>query len=101
MEALLPIIIQVVTGALGGGAAASALKDANMGGLGNMLTGAIGGLGGGMLGGGAIGGLLGAATGDAASGLDIGALAGDAVGGGVGGAILTGVVGMIKNKMAG
>jgi hypothetical protein len=37
---------------------------------------------------------------NAGSTVDIGALAGQAVGGGVAGAVVTAVVGLIKNKMA-
>jgi hypothetical protein len=38
--------------------------------------------------------------GAASGGLDIGALAGQAVGGGVAGAIVTAIIGLIKNSMA-
>ena len=37
---------------------------------------------------------------NAGTNIDVGALAGQAVGGGVAGAILTAIVGVIKNKMA-
>ena len=74
------------------------LKNVNLGGMGNMIAGAIGGVGGGQLA--SLTGLLGAAGGaaaggDAASGLDFGNLIGSAVSGGAGGAILTGIVGSI------
>ena len=93
MEALLPIIIQVIAGVMGGGGIASVLKDANMGSTGNMIAGALGGLGGG-----SILGMLGAAgtaAGDAAGGGMLGSLISSAVGGGAGGAILTAVAGVL------
>lgn len=98
METLLPIIIQLVAGAAGGGGIASVLKNVNLGGMGNMIAGAVGGVGGGQLASilGLIGGAGGAAvTGEPASGLDFGNLIGSAISGGAGGAILTGIVGSI------
>jgi hypothetical protein len=112
MEALLPIIMQLVGGGAGGAGIGGLLKSANLGTMGNMITGALGGVGGtfiaGMIPG--LSGLLGKATEMAttasnsagttvASGLDLGALAGQGVTGLVGGGILTGVVGLIKNSM--
>lgn len=93
---LINLIIQVVVGALGGNGAGSALKDLSLGPLGNSIAGAIGGLGGGQL----LTALI-PALGSAAGATDIGALLGQAVGGGVAGAILTIIVGFIKNKMVG
>ncbi|MCF6343698.1 MAG: hypothetical protein L3J15_03330 [Devosiaceae bacterium] len=109
MEAILPLIMQLVGGGLGGGAVGKLVKGSNMGGGLNMITGAVGGLGGtaiaGMIPG--LQGLIGkgaAMAGDAStavSGLDIGALAGQGVTGLVGGGLLTLVVGFVKNKFMG
>ena len=99
MEALLPIVIQVVAGILGGGGIAGALKGVDMGKTGNLIAGALGGLGGGSILGMLGGAGAGAAVGDVAGGGMIGDLIGSAVGGGAGGAILTAVAGMVMNKM--
>jgi uncharacterized membrane protein YeaQ/YmgE (transglycosylase-associated protein family) len=102
MESLVPIIIQLVFGAIGGNAAGKAMPDKSLGTLGNTIAGVIGGVGGGkllgmLLGGGAM--ATDAATGVAASGLDIGAIIQDVAGGGIGGAVLTIVVALIKGAM--
>ena len=44
METLLPIIVQVVTGIIGGQAVGAAIKQAAMGQLPKILSGAIGGV---------------------------------------------------------
>src|SRR5262245_39903565 len=93
---LINLIIQIVAGALGGNGAGAALKDLSLGPLGNTIAGAIGGLGGGQL----LSALVPALAG-AAGVPDVGALVGQAVGGGIAGAILTAIVGLIKNKMLG
>src|SRR5262249_3844454 len=49
MEAIVNLIIQLVAGVVGGNAAGAALKDYNLGGVGNTIAGAIGGVGGGQL----------------------------------------------------
>ena len=72
------------------------MKNIDLGTLGNTIAGALGGAGGGTL----LTALLPMLQG-AAGNVDIGALLGQAVGGGVAGAVLTGVVGLIKNMMAG
>ena len=46
MEALLPIIVQAITGVIGGQAVGAALKQAAMGQLPKILGGAVGGVGG-------------------------------------------------------
>ncbi|WP_334128829.1 hypothetical protein [Sneathiella sp.] len=95
MEAL---IAQVVGGLVGGGISGKAVKAADLGNIGNLIAGAVGGLGGGALlnqvmeGGAAMGGA-------SMGGIDIAALAGQFVGGGVGGAILQIIVGLIVNKV--
>ena len=93
------LIIQLVVGAIGGNAAGKAIPDKSLGTLGNTIAGAIGGFGGGwlldmMLGGGAM-----ATDAVAASGMDIGAIIQDVAGGGIGGAVLTIVVALIKGAM--
>ena len=70
---LINLIVQLIAGAIGGNAAGNALKDYDLGMFGNSISGAIGGV----------------------------ALLGQAVGGGVAGAVLTFIVGLIKNMMAG
>ncbi len=98
MGAILPLIIQLVSGAAGGNALAKILKNFDMGPLMNSAAGAVGGLGGG-----ALAGMLGlgaaATTGDAAGGMDVGAIITQVVGGGAGGGILVVLVGFIKNMM--
>ena len=92
---LINLIIQIIAGALGGNGAGNALKDLNLGPLGNTIAGAIGGVAGGQL----LSALIPALAG-AAGTTDVGALVGQAVGGGISGAILTAIVGFIKSKMA-
>ena len=93
---LINLIIQLIAGAIGGNATGAAVKNVDLGTLGNTIAGAIGGAGGGTL----LTALLPILQG-AAGNLDIGALVGQAVGGGVAGAVLTAIVGVIKNMMAG
>ena len=85
----------LIAGAVGGNAAGAASKDISLGTLGNTIAGAVGGVGGGQL----LSALIPMMAG-AGNNVDIGALASQAVGGGVAGAIVAGVVGLIKNKMA-
>jgi hypothetical protein len=93
------LLIQLVAGAAGGNAAGSALKDKSLGSTGNSIAGAIGGL--------ILAQIIQRMTGvsvspDAAaaavSSFDVASLAKDIIGGGAGGAILTAIVGMIKNR---
>jgi hypothetical protein len=92
-ELFINLLIQVVAGAVGGNVAGAALKDLNLGALGNTLSGAIGGGVGGQILTALVPMLAGAGT-----NFDIGALLGQAAGGGVAGAILTAVVGFVMNK---
>ena len=87
MEALLPIIINLVSGAVGGNVAGGLLKNLSLGTVGNSLAGIVGG---------GIGGQLLSMLG--AGGLEgvVGALAG----GGAGGGALMVVVGLIKKMLA-
>jgi hypothetical protein len=93
---LINLIIQLIAGAVGGNAAGAALKDYDLGKLGNTIAGAIGGAGGGQI----LQALLPMLAGTAGN-VDVGSMLGQAVGGGVAGAIVTFVVGLLKNMMAG
>ncbi len=95
-EMLINLIVQIIAGAIGGHAAGAASKDVSLGGLGNTIAGAIGGLGGGQI----LTALLPMLAGGAAGSLDLGALVAQAVGGGVAGAVLTAIIGAVKHKMA-
>jgi hypothetical protein len=90
------LIIQLIAGAVGGNAAGSALKDYSLGGLGNTVAGAVGGVGLGQV----LQALLPMLAGAAGGEFDVGAVIGQLVGGGAGGAILTVVVGLVKKMMA-
>lgn len=98
METLLPLIIQLVSGALGGNVAGSLLKNISLGTLGNSIAGAVGG----GLGGTLLGPLLtcGAPLIGAEGGLDVMALVSQLVSGGAGGGLATVVVGLIRSMLA-
>ena len=91
---LLPLIIQLISGAVGGNIAGSLLKQYDLGTLGNSIAGIVGG----GLGGQILGALLPALAG---GGGDVGAIVGQVAGGGVGGAILMVIVGLIRQAMGG
>ncbi|GAB5473301.1 MAG: hypothetical protein Mars2KO_14000 [Maribacter sp.] len=94
MEAYLPIIIQLVAGALGGNVAGKLLKNMSLGTLGNSIVGILGGgLGGQLL------GMLGMGA-AADGGMDISGILGSVAGGGVGGGVLMAIIGVIKNAMS-
>jgi hypothetical protein len=96
METLINLVIQLVAGVVGGNAAGAALKDYNLGNIGNTIAGAIGGVGGGQL----LQAVIPIASAAGGGGLDVGALIGQIVGGGAGGAILTVIAGLVKSMMA-
>ena len=97
METLVNLIIQLISGVVGGNAAGAALKDYNLGNIGNTIAGAMGGVGGGQL----LQAIIPALASAAAGGeLDVGAILGQIVGGGAGGAILTVIAGLVKSMMA-
>ncbi len=94
---LIALIIQLISGAIGGNVAGGLMKENSLGPIGNSIVGAIGGGIGGQLLGFAIPALSGAAG---AGGFDIGTLLGQVVGGGVVGAIVTAIVGFIRRTMS-
>ena len=92
MENLIPLIIQLASGAIGGNVAGSLLKNLSLGKVGNSLLGILGGgLGVQLL------GMLGLDIGG--SEMDITSILGSVVGGGVGGGVLMAIVGLVKNAM--
>ena len=92
MENLVPLIIQLVSGAVGGNAAGSILKKLSLGKLWNSILGIIGGgLGGQLL------GMLGLGIGGTAT--DLNGIIGNVIGGGVGGGGLMGIIGFVKKMV--
>jgi hypothetical protein len=97
---IIGLIIQLVSGAVGGNIAGAAMKQYNLGTIGNSIAGLIGGGVGAQI----IGALVGGGTGAdlaGAGGLDIGSIIGQVASGGVGGGILMVIVGLIKQAMGG
>jgi hypothetical protein len=92
---LITLIIQLISGAIGGNVAGAALKDYSLGTLGNSIAGIVGGGVGGQI----LAALVPALAQQAGT-MDIGGIVGQVAGGGVGGAILMIIVGVIKNMMA-
>ena len=95
---LTALIIQLVSGAIGGNVAGGLLKNLSLGPVGNSIAGIVGG---------GVGGQLLTMlvpmlqSGAAGGGLDIGSIIGEVAGGGVGGAIVMIIVGLIKQAMSG
>jgi hypothetical protein len=91
------ILINLIAGAIGGGAAGKASPKFDLGTAGNLIAGAVGG---GVLG--QIASLaipaIGAAV--ASGNFSIGGIIGNLISGGAGGAILTALIGALKNKAA-
>lgn len=98
---ILNLVVTILSGVAGGNLAGSALKDNGLGTVGNSLSGLVGGgLGNFLLKAAGIlasSGVATAAGADANSGLDIGHLIGNIAGSGVGGALLTTIISLIKN----
>jgi uncharacterized membrane protein YeaQ/YmgE (transglycosylase-associated protein family) len=87
------LLIEAVSGAVGGNVAGAAIKENSLGAVGNSIAGIVGG--------GLGGTILQAVMGTAATGgsLDMQSILTNVGGGGVGGAILMVIIGIIKNKM--
>jgi len=93
---LLPLIIQLLSGAAGGNIAGSLMKNISLGTLGNTIAGIVGGgLGAKLLG---MLGILAAAK--SGGSLVIGSIIGNVLGGGVGGGVLMTIIGLIRQMMA-
>ena len=93
MGSMLPLLIQLASGAVGGNVAGSLMKNSSLGTLGNSIAGiAGGGIGGQIL------GMLGMAAGT--GGMDIGSIISSVASGGVGGGVVMAVIGLIRSAMA-
>jgi len=90
MEAL---IIQLISGAVGGNAAGAIFKNLSLGTLGNSLAGILGGVGGGQL-----LGALGLMAGG--GGLDLASIISSVASGGIGGGVLLAIVGIVKKVLS-
>ncbi len=92
----LGLIIQLVSGAVGGNIAGGLMKKSS---LGPILNSVIGILGGGL--GGQLLGMLGLGTGAAAAGgMDVMAIVSQVASGGVGGGVLLAIIGLVKSALA-
>jgi hypothetical protein len=87
------LIIQLISGAVGGNLAGGMLQKLSLGSVGNSIVGILGG---------GIGGQILAALGlggAGAGGGDIGSILGSVAGGGVGGGVLLAIVGFVRQAM--
>jgi len=93
VEGLIPLIIQLISGAVGGNIVGSLLKNLSLGTAGNSIVGILGGgLGGQLL------SLLG--IGAAGGGMDLAGIIGSILSGGVGGGVLLAIIGVVKQLFA-
>jgi uncharacterized membrane protein YeaQ/YmgE (transglycosylase-associated protein family) len=92
------LLVQLLSGAVGGNVAGAAMKKSNLGTLGNSIAGIIGGgLGAQIL---SALGMAGIAAGDpAATAMSLEQIASNVAGGGVGGAVLIAIIGAIRKSM--
>lgn len=92
---LVSLIIQLVSGAVGGNVAGALLKNSSLGRVGDSILGIIGGgLGGQIL------GMLGLGGGAAAAGsLDLASIISSIASGGVGGGVLMAIIGFVRQAM--
>lgn len=91
METLISLLVQIISGAVGGNLAG--MTKQNLGTGLNTFLGGVGGL--------ILGQLASALTGTSGGeALDVAAVGSNIVGGGIGGLVLTWIVGFIKNQMA-
>ena len=89
------LIVEAVSGAVGGNVAGAAMKDKSLGTVGNSIAGIVGG----GLGGTILQSVMGSAA-AGGGGMDMQSILANVGGGGVGGAILMIIVGIIKAQMS-
>jgi uncharacterized membrane protein YeaQ/YmgE (transglycosylase-associated protein family) len=92
---IISLIIELISGAVGGNIAGAAMKENSLGTAGNSIAGIVGGGLGGVLFQSVMGG-----TAAGGGSLDVSTIVSNVAGGGVGGAVLMAVIGLIKNAMA-
>jgi uncharacterized membrane protein YeaQ/YmgE (transglycosylase-associated protein family) len=91
---MVSLIVQLISGAVGGNIAGAALKNASLGPIGNSIVGILGGgLGGQLL------GMLGVGAAATGGGLDMASIISSVAGGGVGGGVLMAIIGLIRRSM--
>ena len=93
---IISLIIQAISGAVGGNMAGAAMKENSLGMVGNSIAGIVGG----GLGGTILQMVMGTPAAGGGGSMDLSHILTNVGGGGVGGAILMVIVGIIKNKMA-
>ena len=92
------LIIQLISGAVGGNIAGAAMSKFNLGPIGNSIAGIVGGgVGGQLLSMLTSGGATAAAS---TGGFDLTSIISSVAGGGIGGAIVMAIIGLIKSKMS-
>lgn len=92
---IVALIVQLLSGAVGGNIAGMLFKKIDLGTLGNSLAGIVGGgLAGQLL------NLMGLFTRAQGAGIDLTSILGNIAAGGVGGGVLMAIIGAIKNAMA-
>jgi uncharacterized membrane protein YeaQ/YmgE (transglycosylase-associated protein family) len=92
---LIPLLIQLASGAAGGNIAGSLLKNLSLGTVGNSIAGILGGgIGGQLL------SMMGVLAAPKTGGMDFGSIIGSVLGGGAGGGILMTVIGLVRQVMA-
>src|SRR6476661_4512399 len=89
------LIVEAVSGAVGGNVAGAAMKEKSLGGVGNSIAGIVGG----GLGGTILQTLMGPAA-AGGGGMDMQSILANVGGGGVGGAILMAIIGIVKAQMS-
>ena len=93
---IISLIIEAISGAVGGNVAGAAMKENSLGTVGNSIAGIVGG----GLGGTILHAVMGGTAAAGGGGMDLTSILTNVAGGGVGGAILMAIIGFIKNKMA-
>ncbi len=93
---IISLIIEAISGAVGGNVAGAAMKENSLGTVGNSIAGILGGGAGGMI----LQSIMGSSSPAGGGSMDMTTILSNVAGGGVGGAILMAVVGIIKNNMA-
>ena len=93
---IISLIIEAISGAVGGNVAGAAMKENSLGTVGNSIAGIVGG----GLGGTILHAVMGGTAAASGGSMDLTSILTNVAGGGVGGAVLMAIVGIIKNKMA-